>query len=83
MKGHVLFQGDIITKQQKYNNKILENFSIATGPISTKLGTKNPWVKEIQVNSNGGTRPLQRGDNYEIAKILTKFKNSASPEPLC
>ena len=29
----------------------------------------NPWVKGIQVCSNEGTRPFQRDDNYEIAKI--------------
>ena len=40
-----------------------------TGPISTKLGIKHPWVKGIQVCSNDGPRPLPRGDNYEISKI--------------
>ena len=38
-------------------------------PISTKLGTKYPWVKGIQVCSNEGPRPFPRGDNKEIAKI--------------
>ena len=47
----------------------LKIFSRTTGPISTKLGTKHPWVKEIQVCSNEGPRPFPRGDNYEIAKI--------------
>ena len=39
--------------------------------ISTKLaiGTKHSWVKEIQICSNEGPRPLPREDNYEIAKI--------------
>ena len=40
-----------------------------TEPISTKFGTKNPWVKEIQVCSKEGSRPFPRGDNYEIAQI--------------
>ena len=40
-----------------------------TGPVSTKLGTKHPWVKGIQVCSNEGPRPFPRGDNYEIVKI--------------
>ena len=44
-------------------------FSRATRPISTKLGTKYPWVKGIHVCTNEGLCPLQRGDNYEIAKI--------------
>ena len=38
-------------------------------PISTKLDTKYPWVKEIQVCSNEGPRLSQRGDNWEIIKI--------------
>ena len=38
-------------------------------PISTKLGTKHPWVMGIQFYSNEGPRPFPRGDNYKIAKI--------------
>ena len=38
-------------------------------PISTKLGTKHPWVKGIQVSSNEGPRLFPRGDNYKIAEI--------------
>ena len=37
--------------------------------ISTKLGTKNYWVKGIQVCSNNGPRPVPRWDKNEIAKI--------------
>ena len=44
-------------------------FSRTTGPISTKLGTKHPWVKGIQIYSNEGPRSFPMGDNYEIAKI--------------
>ena len=44
-------------------------FSRTTGPISTKLGTKHPWVKGIQVCSNEGPRPSQRGDNWEMIKL--------------
>ena len=44
-------------------------FSKTTEPISTKLGTKHPWVKGIQISSKKGPRPFPRGDNYEIAKI--------------
>ena len=43
-------------------------FSRTSGQISTKLGTKHPYVKGIQVCSNEEPRPLPRGDNYEIAK---------------
>ena len=44
-------------------------FSKTAGPISTKLGTKHPWVKGIQVCANEGPRPFPRGDNYKIVKI--------------
>ena len=81
-KGHTFFQGEIITEKQKYiadkiqNSKIF--FSRTTGPILTKLGTKHPWKKGIQIcsSSNGGPHPFPKGDNYEIAKNrLTKFEN--------
>ena len=39
------------------------------GPISTKPGTKHPWVKGIQVCLNEGPCPFPRANNYEIAKI--------------
>ena len=39
-----------------------------TGLISTKLGTKHPWVKGIQVCSNEGPCLFPRGNNYKIAK---------------
>ena len=45
-------------------------FSWPTGLISTKLQTKHPGVKGTQVCSNEGLCPFQRGDNFEIAKIL-------------
>jgi hypothetical protein len=44
-------------------------FSRTTGPISFNLGTNHPWVKGIQVCSNEGSDPLQRGDNLKNAKI--------------
>jgi hypothetical protein len=34
-----------------------------------KLNTNYPWVKGIQVCSNKGPGPLQRGDNHK------KYKN--------
>ena len=43
---------------------ILIIFSRTTGPFSTKLGTKHPWVKRSQVCSNEGLYPFSRGDNY-------------------
>ena len=44
-------------------------FFRTTGPISTKLGTKHPWVTGIHVSSNEGPRPFLRVDNKEIAKV--------------
>ena len=51
--------------------------SRTTGPISNKLGTVHPWVKEIQVSSNEGPCPFLRGGNNEIVKIhwWNFFKN--------
>ena len=49
MKGHALYQGETITKWWKYIDKILKFFfSRTTVQISTKLGTKCPWVKRTQ-----------------------------------
>ena len=48
-------------------------FSRTTGPISTKLGTKRPWVKDIQNYLNEDPRPYPRGDNSENTPM--KFKN--------
>ena len=50
---------------QMLKNLLLQNHT----PISTKLGTKHSWMKKIQVSSNEGLHPFQRGDNNEIAKI--------------
>ena len=44
-------------------------FSRTTGPISTKLGTKHPGLKGIQVYLNVGLRPFPRRDNNEKARI--------------
>ena len=44
-------------------------FSRTNRPITTKLCTQYPWLKEIHVCSNEGPRPFPRGDNYEIVKI--------------
>ena len=51
----------------KSKNLLLQN--LVTEPISTKLGTKHPWVKGIQVYSNEGAHTFPRGNNYEIEKI--------------
>ena len=44
-------------------------FSRTAEPISTKLSTKHPCVKEIQVCSSDRSHPFLREDKYEKAKI--------------
>jgi hypothetical protein len=44
-------------------------FSRTSRPISIKLGTNHPWVKEILDYTHKGPGPLQRGDNNKNAKI--------------
>ena len=36
-------------------------FPRTPGTISTKLGTKHPWIKEIQDCLNKGPHPIPRG----------------------
>ena len=61
VKGPSLFQGEIITQIAKIHWRNLKIFfSRTTGSISTKLDTKHPWVKEIQVCSNAGSCPFPR-----------------------
>ena len=66
---------------------IFDFFSRTTGPNLTKLGTNQPWVKGIQVCSNEGPGPHQRGDNHENAKIgwchlKIFFSRTTEPEDL-
>jgi hypothetical protein len=44
-------------------------FSRTSLPNSIKLGTHYPWVKGIQVCSNKGPGPFQRGDNCKNVKL--------------
>ena len=84
MKGLALFQGKIIMKEWKYIDQIKKNFfSRTTESISTKLGTKHPWVMRDQISSNEGPHIFLREINYEIAKIhwqnLKIFSRTAGP----
>ena len=54
-------------KIHRRNLKIF--FSRITEPISTKLSTKHPCLKGIQVCSNDGFCLFSRGDKNAIAKI--------------
>jgi hypothetical protein len=44
-------------------------FSRTSKPISIKLDTNYPWVKEIQNCTNKAAGPLQRGDNHKNVKM--------------
>jgi hypothetical protein len=48
---------------------LIKMFSRTSRPISIKLGTNHPWVKEILDYSNKGPGPLQMGDNHKNAQI--------------
>jgi hypothetical protein len=48
-------------------------FSRTTGPILTRLGTKHPCLKGIQVCSKEWDSPSPRGDNSERVKMHWKF----------
>ena len=41
-----------------------------TSLISTKFGTKHPWVKRIQGFSNEGPYLFPRGDNSKLGKYI-------------
>ena len=60
--------------------KIQVSFSDHNLSIVVVVVNFSPWVKEIQVCSNEGSRPFPRGDNSE--NTLTIFKKSPPPELL-
>ena len=51
MKGHTIFKGEIIPKFQ---------------PLLNKFGTEHPWVKGIQVCSNGRSPSFSIGDTCQF-----------------
>ena len=65
----------------KIHYRNLKICSRTIGPISIKLCTKHPWVKEIQVCSNEGP-PFPGGDNNKMAKIHWRNFKFSSREPL-
>ena len=64
------------------NFHVLVFFSITAGQISTKLGTKHPWVKIllkfVQMKDHVF---FQKGDDNKRWNILTKFKEGPRPFP--
>jgi hypothetical protein len=57
------------SKRVKVHTKYLKIFSRTRGPISFKLSANYPWIKGIQVSSNNGPGPFQRGDNHKNVKV--------------
>ena len=80
MKDPVLFQGEIITKLRKYIEEIKKKSSRTIEPLSTKLGTKHPRMKVIQVCSNEGPRPFQMEIITKKRKYIDEIKKFSSPE---
>ena len=54
LKAQVSFSEHLSSVCSSVTFHILNFFSRTAGPISTKLGTKYPWVKGIQVCLNEG-----------------------------
>jgi hypothetical protein len=58
------------SERVKIHSKFFKiSFFRTSRPNSIKLGTNFPWVKGIQVYSNKGPGPLQRGDNHKNVKM--------------
>ena len=64
VKGHTLFQ------REKYIDIDISRISFTWTilSISTKLDTKHPWVKDIQICSNEAPHLFPKGNGIEIAK---------------
>jgi hypothetical protein len=57
------------SKKVKMHGKFLKIFLSRTRePNSIKFGTNYHWVKGIQVSSNKGPGPFQRGNNHKNVK---------------
>jgi hypothetical protein len=72
------------SKRVKIHWKFLKIFSSRTSrPKSIKLDKNYPWVKGIQVCTNKGPGPLERGDNHKNVKMgwghLKIFSRTTGP----
>jgi hypothetical protein len=69
-------RGDNCERVKIHRNFFKIFFPRTSRPKSIKLGTNYPLVKRIQVCSNKGPGPLQRGDNHKkCKKRVGSFKN--------
>ena len=78
MKGPSFSKGRYLRNSEN----TMTNFQKIIFQISTKLGTKHPWVKGIQVCSVERFRPFPRGNDHELMKIHGQIWKSYSPEPV-
>ena len=56
-------------------------FYRTTRPISTKLATKHPLVKGIQVYSNEGPISIKLGTNHPLVEGIQVYSNEG-PNPI-
>jgi hypothetical protein len=70
MKGINHLQGEIIAKEYKYIENFLKTlFSRTIMPNSIKLNLNYLLVKGIQICTNRGPGPLERGGNHKNVKM--------------
>jgi hypothetical protein len=80
--GEQPYQGEIKAKSK--DTLIFFNLLKRTSkPISMKLDTNHPWVKEILICPNEGPSPLQREDNHKnVVGHLKIFSRTTEPGEL-
>jgi hypothetical protein len=69
MKGKTLAQGEIMAKKSKYTLQFLKNLLQNQQANFNQTWYKSSLGKGDYNCSNKGPGPLQRGDNYKIAKM--------------
>jgi hypothetical protein len=84
MKGRLLSLRGDNSKRVKIHKKYSKIFFSGTsGPISIKFGSNYPWIKGIQIYSNKGPVPFQRGNNHNNVKMrwghLKIFSKTTGP----
>ena len=62
-----------ISEIVNFYSRYLKILSRTTEQISTKLGTKRPWVYGIQICTNEGPHTSSRGDNNKMIKIYGEY----------
>ena len=72
--NHNYFPSGDHNEVAKIHWRNLKIFSRTTWPISTKLGTKHPWVKRIQVCWNEETFNSLKDNNINKLNSLNKRK---------